>query len=139
MGSELIWDMLLNILSLKIEVAFDKLRHNCCVIKVFYKNHLYQKSLLKSYGKIFQFSKKNVFLQNIHKCVIELIVYESITEYLRFSTETNFLMHWQKIPHQITQGFLNVNLMLIHITVTPVLPLRVPLALNSLMTEAVIL
>ena len=36
----------------------------------------------------------------------------------------------QKIPHQIAQLFLNVNLMLIHITTTLVLPLRVPLVLN---------
>ena len=35
-----------------------------------------------------------------------------------------------KIPHEIAQLFLNVNLMLIHITAALVLPLRVPLTLN---------
>ena len=36
-----------------------------------------------------------------------------------------------KIPDQIGQFLLNVNLMLIHITTAFVLPLRVPIALNQ--------
>ena len=48
--------MLLKIsLSLKIEGAFDELRHIHCVIEGCCKNHLYHKSRLKSYGTFFQF------------------------------------------------------------------------------------
>ena len=37
----------------------------------------------------------------------------------------------RKKSHEITQPFLNVNLVLTHITAALVLPLRVPLALNQ--------